>query len=94
MTEYKQSINDNKEKDWRNDMTGKADQGKVMVGRLKGMFKDLPRDPWMVRDMWCQAFELLEQILERCPCSKIMMWLAISTQNIAMFSGIPEPREL
>jgi hypothetical protein len=73
MTEYKQCVRDNKVKDWRGDMTGKADQGKAMISRLKGMFKDLPRDPWMVRDMWCQAFDLLEQIQEGLACLQAHM---------------------
>jgi hypothetical protein len=54
-------------------MTGKVDQGKAMISRLKGMFKDLPRDPWMVRDMWCQAFDLLEQIQEGLACLQAHM---------------------
>jgi len=73
MTELKESVLTGKEKDWRGDMTGKSEQGKVMVGQLRGMFKVLPQDPWMVRDFWCQAFDLLEQIQAGIACLQAHM---------------------
>jgi hypothetical protein len=68
MAEYKERMLANEGRIWRLDLLGKAEQGKVFLNRMKGMFKELPSDPWIVRDLWCQAFELTEQIQAGLAC--------------------------
>jgi hypothetical protein len=68
MAEYNQCAAAGNVREWRADMAGKADQGHVVIGRLKGMFRLIPKDPWVVRDLWCQALELFEQIQAGLAC--------------------------
>jgi hypothetical protein len=68
MEEYNALVRMGKEKLWRADMVGKAEQGTSMLRDLKGLFKVLPSDPWQVRDLWCQGFELAEDIQAGLAC--------------------------
>jgi hypothetical protein len=56
------------QKEWRQDMLGKAEQGRVIVSQLKGMFNVLPSDPWQVRDLWLQACDISEHIQAGIAC--------------------------
>ena len=56
-------------------MKYKVRQGLTALGELKALFLVLPKDPWMVRDIWCQAFELAGEIHRGLAC--IQAYLAV-----------------
>ena len=62
------ALKEDEEEEWRDDMKDKVRQGLKALGHLKALFLELPHDRWMVRDMWCQAFELAGEIHRGIAC--------------------------
>lgn len=72
---HDEASNNGEEDEWKRDMKYKVRQGLTALGELKALFLVLPKDPWMVRDIWCQAFELAGEIHRGLAC--IQAYLAV-----------------
>jgi hypothetical protein len=79
MHELHERMKVGEEKEWRLDMLGKADQGRAIATKLKGMYNVLPSDPWQVRDLWLQATDILESIQAGIACIEAHLDLEVST---------------
>jgi hypothetical protein len=49
-------------------MLDKASEGLLALAKLRGLFVELPQDPWQVGDIWCQAFDLASEIQAGVAC--------------------------
>jgi hypothetical protein len=66
--QYEEALKNDEEEEWKDDMKDKIRQGFTALADLKSLFLVLPKDPWMVRDIWCQAFELAGDIHRGLAC--------------------------
>jgi len=60
------------EDEWKCEVTEKILQGLGALGDLKRMYEVLPKDPWMVRDLWSQAFTLACEIQAGLACLQVL----------------------
>jgi hypothetical protein len=65
---HDEALVNNDEEEWKDDLKDKIRQGLMGLNDLKVLFMELPKDPWMVRDIWCQAFELAGEIHRGIAC--------------------------
>jgi hypothetical protein len=55
--------------EWYEELDDKVRRGLGALYELKALFLELPtRTPWMIRDIWCQAFELAGEIHRGIAC--------------------------
>jgi hypothetical protein len=71
--EYNVARDKDKVKEWRLKMSEKREDGLEVIGWLRGMFQMLPTSAWKVRDLWSQAFALLEEIQAGVSCISAMV---------------------
>lgn len=63
------AVQTNKVEEWYEDLEEKVRRGLGALSELKVLFLELPtREPWMIRDIWCQAFELAGEIHRGIAC--------------------------
>jgi hypothetical protein len=61
-----EAVERNDVEEWYEELDDKVRRGLGALYELKALFLELPtRTPWMIRDIWCQAFELAGEI-HRC----------------------------
>jgi hypothetical protein len=66
---YDKSVEIGGEEEWREDLNDKVRQGLTALCNLKALFLELPtHSKWMVRDIWCQAFELAAELQRGIAC--------------------------
>jgi len=73
INEYEQCVAADKEKEWRVDMLGKAEQGRVVLNLLQSLFKVLPHDHREVRSLWIQGLSVAETILSGIACLEMVV---------------------
>jgi hypothetical protein len=57
------------EEEWYWELKDKVRQGLTGLGDLKGLFLELPtHTPWIIRDIWSQAFELAGEFHKGIAC--------------------------
>jgi hypothetical protein len=60
---YDEVVDNDGDKEWCGDLKEKVRQGLTALNDLKSLFLELPtNNKWMVRDIWCQAFELAGEL--------------------------------
>lgn len=65
---YKEALANSAVDEWEENMKDKIRKGRIGLDELKSLFMELTKDPWMVRDLWCQAFDLASEIHEGVAC--------------------------
>jgi hypothetical protein len=65
---HEDAFRTNTEGEWKYDMEQKSFEGLWALGEIRKLFIELPRDPWQVRDLWCQAFDLASEIQAGVAC--------------------------
>jgi hypothetical protein len=66
---HREAVEEDDEEEWRGELNDKVRQGMNALGELKSLFLELPtHTPWMIRDIWCQAFELAGEIHRGIAC--------------------------
>jgi hypothetical protein len=68
---HEEAMENDEEEEWRRDLNDKVRQGLTALADLKALFVELPTTtPWVIRDIWCQAFELSGEIHTGIACVK------------------------
>jgi hypothetical protein len=66
---YEEAVENDEEEEWYGDLKDKVRQGLTALNELKALFLELPtQTPWMIRDIWCQAFELSGELHRGIAC--------------------------
>ena len=72
---YKEALAQDAVDEWEEDLKDKIRKGHIALDELKSLFMDLTKDAWMVRDLWCQAFDLVSEIHEGVACVRAQLKL-------------------
>jgi hypothetical protein len=64
----KEALESDEEDEWKEELKDKVRQGLMTLSGLRGLFIELPKSPWMIRDTWCQAFDLAGEIQQGIAC--------------------------
>jgi len=65
---HEHAVDANSQGEWKCDMLDKASEGLTALAQIRGLFVELPQDPWQVGDLWCQAFDLASEIQGGVAC--------------------------
>jgi hypothetical protein len=66
---HEEAVENDDEEEWHRDLKDKMRQGLTVLRELRALFLELPTNtPWMIRDIWCQAFELAGEVHRGIAC--------------------------